>query len=149
MAVEKTALSHTGFSTFAQELAKFENKDAIRAILPRMLTVTSDAMESYDWQGKIYTKDGADILLMRDEYAAFAYAWDSESRIGDLNLSVLGLEDPSVEDVPTEQELEELRAIVVGMRYDNGAEVNFEWDDEPTDDLLEDPEENEMAPAGA
>lgn len=138
MQVERRALSHAGFSTFAQELAKHENKEAGEAILPRMAAVTTDAMEGYKWQGKIYTKDGADILLMRDEYAAFAYAWDSESRVGELNVEATVLAQLTRDDVPTEEQLEELRATVADLRHDNGAEVNFDWDEEePEDDVFE------------
>jgi hypothetical protein len=134
MAVQKAALSHTGFSTYAQKLAKFENKEASEAILPRMSAVTKDAMEGYNWKGKIYTKDGADILLMRDEYAAFAYAWDSESRVAELNVEATVLQNLTQEDVPSEDDLEDLRAAVAELRHDNGAEVNFDWDDEPEDE---------------
>lgn len=134
MAVEKRALSHTGFATFAQNLAKYENKDASEMVLPRMAAVTGDAMEAYKWQGKIYTKDGADILLMRDEYAAFAYAWDTESRVGDINIEASVLTNLTQADVPTEEELEELKEIHEALKFDNGAEVNFDWDDEPEEE---------------
>lgn len=129
MSLEKRALSHAGFSTFAQELAKHEDQAAGQAILPRMAAVTKDAMEGYKWQGKIYSKDGADILLMRDEYAAFAYAWDSESRVGELNLEQTVLQQMDKDSVPGDAELEELRATLADLRHDNGAEINFDFDE--------------------
>lgn len=131
------ALSHTGFQTIAQELAKFENKDAGEAILPRMAAVTKDAMEAYAWQGKIYTKDGADILLMRDQYAAFAYTWDVESRVAEINVEATVLRNLTQDDVPSDDELTELRETLVALRFDNGADVNFDWDDEPEADVVE------------
>lgn len=137
MSIQKRALSHAGFSTFAQELAKYENEDAGKAILPRMQAVTADAMEAYKWQGKIYTKDGADILLMRDEYAAFAYAWDSESRVAELNVEAAVLAVMAEAEVPTDEQLEELRNTVAELRHDNGADVDFGWDD-PEEDVVED-----------
>jgi hypothetical protein len=130
MSTEKRALSHTGFKTFAQELAKSENKEATDTILPRMAQVLADAMEGYKWQGKIYSKDGADILLMRDEYAAFAYAWDSASRVGAIDVEAAVLTNLTQADVPSEDELEELRKTVDNLRHDNGAEVNFDWDED-------------------
>jgi hypothetical protein len=136
MQVEKRALSHAGFKTFAQELVKHVNKDAADTILPRMAAVTTDAMEGYKWGGQVYTKDGADILLMRDEYAAFAYAWDSESRVGEINVEATVLQNLTAEDVPTKDELEALRATVEELRHNNGAEVNFDWDDEPEEDAV-------------
>ncbi len=136
MAVEKRPLSHTGFKTIAQELAKHENTDATAAILPRMAAVTTDAMEGYKWQGKVYTKDGADVLLMRDEYAAFVYAWDSESRVGEIDVTATVLAGMNQADVPTTEELDALKATLAELRHDNGAEVNFDWDDEPEDEEL-------------
>lgn len=137
MALQRRALSHAGLSTFTQELAKYENKDAGLAILPRMQAVTADAMEAYKWQGKIYTKDGADILLMRDEYAAFAYAWDSESRIAELDVQAAVLAVMEDAEVPSDEDLEELRNTFAELRHDNGADVDFGWDD-PEEDVMED-----------
>ena len=137
MQVEKRPLSHTGFKTIAQELAKHENKAASEAILPRMAAVTADAMEGYKWQGKVYTKDGADVLLMRDEYAAFVYAWDEESRVGEIDIAATVLAGMSQADVPSDEELDALKATLAELRHDNGAEVNFDWDDEPEEDVFE------------
>ncbi len=131
MEIECRALSHAGFRTCAQELSKDENREASDAILPRMAAVTGDAMESYKWQGKIYTKDGADILLMRDEYAAFAYAWDSASRVGEIDPRETVLRTFGRDDVPSEGRLEHLRSTLAGLRHDNGAEINFDWEDAP------------------
>ncbi|MCW3783573.1 hypothetical protein [Defluviimonas salinarum] len=139
MQIERRALSHTGFKTFAQELARHENKAAGEAILPRIRAVTADGMPGYEdqWRGKIYTKDGADILLMRDRVAAYAYAWDSASRIAEINVDAALLRNFTAEDVPSEADLEALRAIKADLRHDNGAEVDFDWDDED-EEVLED-----------
>lgn len=134
MQIQKRALSHTGFKTIAQEIAKYENKEASDVILPRMAAVTTDFMEGYKWQGKVYSKDGADVLLMRDEYAAFVYAWDSESRVGEIDVTATVLASMSQDDVPSDEDLEALKATLAELRHDNGAEVNFDWDDEPEED---------------
>jgi len=122
-------LSHAGMRTLDQELARYENTESGPAIIARMQAVTRDAMPTYDWQGKLYTRDGADVLLMRDQYAAFVYAWDADSRIADVDVEQTVLRRPNANDIPTDAELERLRGVLQGLRHDNGAEIDFGWDD--------------------
>lgn len=129
MSIEKMALSHMGHQRIAQDFAKNVNEDS-QTIVARMQAVTSDAMETYQWEGTLYTKDGADLLLMRDGYAAFAYVWDAESRVKDVNLDAALIGSYTEADLVSEDELKALEATLEEMQYDNGAEIDFDWDNE-------------------
>ena len=127
--IERRGLSHADFMTYGQELAKYINQDASDAILPRMAAVVKDTMEHYRWKGTIFSKDGADILLMRDEYGAYCYTWDSDSRIDEINVEEAVLAQLTQDDVPSDKVLEDLRQTLSVLRFDSGAEVDFKWDD--------------------
>ena len=81
--------------------------------------------------------DGADILLMRDERAAIAYAWDSASRVGEIGPEADMPPDPAAEEAPSGEEIRRLRTILADMRNDNVAEIGFSRyaQDEPLDAL--------------
>lgn len=130
----KMALSHAGFKRIAQDLAKHENTEHGPAVIARMTAVTKDAMATYDWEGKLYTKDGADVLLMRDGYAGFAYVWDAESRVNEVNVEETVLMGYSEADIPSDADIERLQTVLADLRHDNGADIDFGWDDEPADE---------------
>ena len=132
-AIERRGLSHRDFMTYGQELAKFIDRDASDTILPRMAVVVKDAMENYKWKGTIFSKDGADILLMRDEYGAYCYAWDSESRIDEIDVEQAVLKQLTKNDVPSDKKLDKLRNTVAELRFDSGTDVTFDWDNPEQD----------------
>jgi hypothetical protein len=134
MQVGKMALSHAGFKRIAQDLVKHENTEHGPAVVARMTAVTKDAMSTYDWEGKLYTKDGADVLLMRDGYAGFAYVWDAASRVNEVNVEETVLLGYSEADIPSDEEIERLQTVLADLRHDNGADIDFGWDEEPEDE---------------
>lgn len=97
-------------------------------ILPRMAAILYDKMKNYDWQGKIYTMDGADILLVRDENAACAYAWDSASRVEEIELEAVIPPDPPLDEIPSTEEVRRLRTILADLRQDKIAKIDFDRD---------------------
>lgn len=134
MDLVKIPLSHAGMQAIGQELQKHVDAEATDAIVPRMQRVTTDAMSEYRWEGRVFSKDGADVLLMRDQFAAFAYVWDSESRVQDIAVESALTSRYTAADIPTDEELERLRTTLNDLRFDNGNVIDFDWDDEPEED---------------
>lgn len=129
-------LSHASFVALNDDLARNFNAAATQAICARMQAVTASASEHYAWEGRIFTKDGMDILVMRDRQAAWAYVWPADSRIADIDVASVLDGALTAEDVPTEEQMEAIKALLEEARYDVG-EVDFDWADE-FGDLVED-----------
>ena len=106
------------FDAYAQALDGFENIEAGKVILSNMMTISDHFNNDYNWHGKIYSKDGADILLMHDGFCAFAYAWDSESRVSEVNMDRL-LAKPKLGDVPSDEDIDAMRAKLREMVKQN------------------------------
>jgi len=137
--VSRRQLSNGDFQRITQELARSEDRDFGPVATARMSAITRDGMPGYKWAGRIFSKGDADALVMRDEVGAYVYTWDKASRVQDLNVNEAFLDRPGLEDVPSDEELTRLRAVLRDITYDNGDEIDFAWDDEQVmNDILDD-----------
>lgn len=130
-AISRRQLSHGDFQRVTQELARLEDREFGRAATARMGAITHDSMPGYRWAGRIFSKDDADALVMRDEVGAYIYTWDKASRVADLDVQAAFLRRATLADVPSDEELAALRATLADLTYDNGDEIDFAWDDAP------------------
>lgn len=133
-------LAHPDYLKAEQELARHEAKTWAPEATARISEVLSDRMPGYRFNAKIYTVDDADIMLVRDHAGAYLYSWDSASRVMEVNVKDKVLSTYGPDDVPSDEELHDLRLTLEALRYDNGEEVDFGWGDKKSD-------EDEMDPA--
>lgn len=130
-AISRRQLSHGDFQRVTQELARHEDREFGPAATARMSTITHDSMPGYRWAGRVFSKDDADALVMRDEVGAYIYTWDKASRVADLDVQAAFLQHATIDDVPSDEELTRLRGVLSDLTYDNGDEIDFAWDDAP------------------
>ena len=132
-------LDAEGYQAVAQDLARQANRDWAPQALERIGAVLGDRMPGYRFEAKLFTKDDADIMIIRDHVGAYLYSWDSASRVAEVNVQNTVLSTFTKDDVPTDEELHALRVTLQDLRYDNGAEIDFNWGDEPEDgEVLDD-----------
>lgn len=121
-------LSPADFEKIRQELRPGQIKGGFKSeITTRLDEIFDERMPGYHADIDLYTKDGADILLVRDHVGHYAYGWDTDSRLivmPETFLVVLG-----EADVPSEEELQRLRDIVADLRYEHGDEMFFDMFD--------------------
>ena len=122
-------LSQESFVALNDELMRHHDKEATDKIVPRMQAVTEKASADYTWEGRIFTKDDVDILVMRDRQAAWAYAWPTEARVEDIDVAMVVDDALTREDVPTDAQLETAKEVLDTLRNDVG-DVDFGWMDD-------------------
>lgn len=131
-------LSPADLAMAKQVMARNEEKVWSPDALERINTLLGDRMPGYKLQANFYTKDGADVLLIRDHVGAYLYSWDSDSRVEEVNLEDLVMSTYTKDDVPTDEEIHELRVSLNELRYDSGEEINFNFDADEDDLEFED-----------
>lgn len=136
-------LAHQDFVRVAQDLARREEKTWAPTALDRVGQVLSARMPGYEWEAKLFTKDDADMLLVRDFNGAYLYAWDSASRVEEIDIEGDILFTATKDDVPSDDRLAELKAARDELQIDNGMDVDFGFDD-PEDET---PDADEGMPA--
>ena len=128
-----TMLSPRDVNSLLQELAPYEDKDWGPAAIEKTRTLLNDRMENYNFNAKIFSRDGVDLMLVSDHAAAVLYSWDTETRVPDYDTTA-DLKVYTLEDVPTDEELEALREQARDLRYDVGEEeIDFSFGDDVVD----------------
>lgn len=118
-------LDHADFETAEQELGRFEEMAWSKTALDGIVEVLKDRMPGYNFKAKIYEVEGADVMLMRDDVGAYLYAWDSASRVAEINVKDEVLYTFTEKDVPSEDELDALRRQVHDMTFEVPDEISF------------------------
>lgn len=120
-------LDPNAFETIRQQMRPGQVKGKFLQVIKERLDGIFEArMPGYKNQYgiELYTKNGADLLLVKDQAGHYVYGWDTDSRqleIADENALMIG-----AADIPTAEEIERLRDIVADLRYENGDEIEFD-----------------------
>lgn len=124
-------------NTVLEKMDRYEDTDWGTQAIQNVRALLSDRMPgtaagSYTFNAKLFSKDGVDMLLVGDQAGAALYMWDSSTRATEFNLQD-HLQNPTLDDVPSVEAIEALRAQVTDLRYDNGADIDFGFaeDDAP------------------
>lgn len=134
-AINAAQLSRGEYEMVLQDLSRHEEKAWAPQAIGRISEVLTDRMPGYRFDARLFSKDDADVLLVRDHAGAFLYSWDSASRLAEVNVRDRVLSTFTRDDVPTDAELHAMRVTLQELRYDNGGDIDFGWDD---DNVLDD-----------
>lgn len=108
-----------------QGLARHEERTWAPEALNRISEILGDRMPGYRFEAQLFSKDDADVLLIRDHVGAYLYSWDTASRVAEINVRDRVLSTYTEADVPSDEQIEAARAALQELRYDNGAEIDF------------------------
>lgn len=132
-------LSRGDYEMALQDLIRHEEKAWAPQAIERISEVLNDRIPGYRFDARLFAKDDADVLLVRDHAGAFLYSWDSASRVAEVNVRDKVLSTFTRADVPSDEELQGMRSMLKDLRYDNGADIDFGWgDDDEEDNVLDD-----------
>lgn len=112
-----------------QDLARHEERTWAPEALNRISEILGDRMPGYRFEAQLFSKDEADVLLVRDHVGAYLYSWDSASRVAEINVRDRVLSTYTEADVPSDEQIEAARAALQELRYDNGTEIDFFFQD--------------------
>jgi hypothetical protein len=112
-----------------QDLARHEERTWAPEALNRISEILGNRMPGYRFEAQLFSKDEADVLMVRDHVGAYLYSWDSASRVAEINVRDRVLSTFTEADVPSDEQIEAARAALQELRYDNGAEIDFFFDD--------------------
>lgn len=122
-------LSNADYEAVTQELARHEERTWAPDALQRVSDVLADRMPGYRFEARLFQKDDADMLMIRDHAGAYLYAWDSASRVAEVNVQDRVLSTYTPADVPSDEQIDAARTAVQELRYDNGDEIDFFFED--------------------
>ena len=112
-----------------QDLGRHEERTWAPEALNRISEILSNRMPGYRFEARLFSKDDADVLLVRDHVGAYLYSWDSASRVAEINVRDRVLSTYTEGDVPSDEQIEAARVALHELRYDNGDEIDFFFDD--------------------
>lgn len=140
------AMTKTGIGSLAAMPVSAETFESVRqdmrpgqvkggfvsVIKERLGDIFSNQMKGYNdlHEIELYTREGADLLLVKDFAGTYVYGWDTDSRKLEIEEKLILGEA----DVPSEEEIARLREVLADLRYEIG-------DDELNFDLFADGEE--------
>lgn len=131
--VYRASISGMNRRRFEQEMGRFESEEIAETVRPRIEAVMGERMPGYGCDVRFFAHKGADMLMVNDLQGAYLYVMDSAARTADLDLEALN-RAATPEDVPTDEELAELRSIVQELTFDNGADIDFAEDEPEAED---------------
>ncbi|MBW3243677.1 hypothetical protein KUV57_13475 [Epibacterium sp. DP7N7-1] len=136
--IQARRLDARGVNTVMQDLRRFEDTEWAPGAIANTRALLQDRMPGYDFQAKVFSRDGADMMMVADHAGAVLYVWDSETRVQEFD-TASDLKVFTADDVPTDEDLEVLRAQARDLRYDaGGEEIDFSFgDDEDEEPVLE------------
>lgn len=125
----RQVISDEGFQDYVQALAPYEDHEWGDQALARCRDLLAARMPHYELrQARLFSKDGADILMIQDPFVSTLYSWDSATRTLDPEAHLKAKAEPTLEDVPTPEALQALAATVNAL---NGYDHEDDYDDEP------------------
>jgi hypothetical protein len=124
-----------------QDMSRFSDKDWNEGAKARLNEVFAERMPDYvgRFKTETFSKDEADIFLVADRAGVVMYAWDTASRVNDLDIKNTVLAKLTKDDVPTEEQMTEAREVLAALEHDNGADIDFGWGDDDEDDITRGP----------
>ncbi|CAN0563336.1 unnamed protein product, partial [Laminaria digitata] len=139
--VYMAAMSGSQRRRFEQEIGRYENAEIGAALKVQIDGVMNARMAHYSCETKFFTHKDVDMLMVSDVDSqrsgnVFLYVMDAEARSVGLDIEALN-RAATEEDVPTDEQLVELRAALTEMTFDNGEDIDFndpvvdEDDEEP------------------
>lgn len=141
-------LHHTDFEMVTQELSRNQETVWSPEALDRINAVLADRIPGYQFEAKFFTKEDADVLVIRDHVGAYLYSWDSDSRVAEINLADKVLSTFTKADIPTDEQINALRLELNELRFDNGEEINFDFGEDEDiafdDNLMDAPEDEDL-----
>jgi len=137
--VHTTAIDGMARRRFEQEMGRFENDEIADTVRPRVEAVMGERMPGYTCELRFFANKGADMLMVNDLGGARLYVMDSAARTQDLDIEALN-RAATIDDVPSDERLAELRATVQELTFDNGADIDFTFDDDAPVIEEEDPD---------
>lgn len=140
MEVNARRLSGPEHDLIAQDIGRHEERTWAPEALGRISEILADRLPGYRFQARLFSKDEADVLLVRDHVGAYLYSWDSASRVAEINVRDRVLSTFTEANVPTDEMIDAARVAVQELRYDNGNEIDFFFGDvieAERDDALE------------
>jgi hypothetical protein len=135
-AVQVAMISPAERRRFEQLMSRHENDEIAESIRPRIEGIMEARMPGYTCAVRFFAHQGVDFMMINDIGGSFVYAAESAARTQDLDVERLN-RIPTEADVPTQEQIEELRAALATLTFDNGAEVAFDYGDEPEEDVFE------------
>lgn len=135
-AVQVAMISPAERRRFEQLMSRHENEEIAESIRPRVEGIMGARMPGYTCAVRFFAHQGVDYMMVNDIGGNFVYAAESEARTQELDVERLN-RIPTEADVPTQERIEELRAALATLTFDNGAEVAFDYGDEPDEDVFE------------
>lgn len=127
-------MSSTERRRFEQMMGRHENTEIADNVRPRIEAVMAERMPDYTCATRFFSHQGADYMMVHDVGGVFVYAADSAARTQELDIERLN-RIPTEADVPSQEQIDDLRQALSDLSFDNGAEIGFDYDDE--DDILE------------
>jgi hypothetical protein len=121
---------------FEQLMSRHENEEIAGSIRPRIEGIMGERMPGYTCAVRFFAHQGVDFMMINDIGGSFVYAADSAARTQELDVERLN-RIPTEADVPTQEQIEELRATLATLTFDNGADVAFDYGDDPEEDVFE------------
>ena len=135
--IKTIRLSPRDANKVLQDLRQHENKDWAPGALAKSRDLLTAVMPGYTFTARIFSKDGADLMLINDQAGPALYAWDSATRVMDYDTaSEMKIFTP--DDVPEEEELQALRARALELRHDVTEDIEFDFNDAEDDAVFED-----------
>lgn len=139
--VYMAALSGSQRRRFEQEIGRHENTEIGGALKVQIDGVMNDRLAHYSCDTKFFTHKEVDMLMVSDvdtlsRGVVFLYVMDAAARSVDLDIEALN-RAATEEDVPTDEQLIEMRAALTELTFDNGEDIDFadpvvdEDDEEP------------------
>jgi len=129
MQLNAKVLSAQDYGLVVQELGRHEERTWAPQALGRISEILGDRIPGYQFQARLFSKEDADVLMVRDHVGAYLYSWDSASRVAEINVRDRVLSTYTELDVPSDQVIDAARVAVQELRYDNGEEIDFFFGD--------------------
>lgn len=127
--VHTTSIDGMARRRFEQEMGRFENEEIADTVRPRVEAVMGERMPGYTCELRFFANKGADMLMINDLGGARLYVMDSAARTQALDLEELN-RAATADDVPSDERLAELRTTVQELTFDNGADIDFTFEDD-------------------
>lgn len=135
-AVQVAMISPTERRKFEQLMSRHENEEIAESIRPRVEGIMGERMPDYTCAVRFFANQGVDYMMINDIGGNFVYAAESAARTQDLDVERLN-RIPTEADVPTQEQIEGLRTALATLTFDNGAEVGFDYNDDPDEDVFD------------
>lgn len=127
--VMRATLSSQERRRFEQLMGRHENAEIADSVRPRIEAVMAERVPDYTCAARFFSHQGADYMMIHDIGGVFVYAGDSAARTQELDIERLN-RVPTEADVPSQEQIDQLRLTLSELTLDNGADIAFDYGDE-------------------